>query len=282
MKNIKQYIIWSLSVLALVSCNLDQEIEIELPEYTPQVVVECYIENGQELRVLLSESVPYFDVIPQDPLEYLGNILLEGATVSISYNGNTYELEEGLVVNPFTLQLNNYSNSEVVDVEPGTVFELDIILADGSVLTSSSSMVVPIPIDSSSIQFNPLQPEFARTLIYGTDPSPEPNYIRRILHKGSLDSLEIDFVTSDDLVDTEIFLFGSDYSFEVGDTIINTMIHINKEYYDFFQSAAGAAFINGNPFGQPGQFISNIKGPGDPIGIFTCMSRETLIEIVEE
>ena len=44
----------------------------------------------------------------------------------------------------------------------------------------------------------------------------------------------------------------------------------------------GAAFVNGNPFGQPGQLISNIEGEGNPIGIFTSISVDTTFTIVPE
>ena len=47
-------------------------------------------------------------------------------------------------------------------------------------------------------------------------------------------------------------------------------------------NAPGAAFVNGNPFGQPGQLISNIEGEGNPIGIFTSISVDTTFTIIPE
>ena len=275
--------IYLFAVLAvLVSCDLNQEIEIELPEYTPQITVECYVQNGKPFNLLLTKSVGYFDPLVLDPQEYLEQILVNDAQVSVVVENETYELVNGAFLDPTSFTLNNYASSELVNFDPGTDLALEVKLADGTVLSANTSIVEPLEIDSISIEFNEVQTDMARCLIFGDDNDPEVNYVRRMLHDGSLDSLVIDFVATDEFTEGDRFVFGSDYSFERGDTVINTLIHINKEYYDFYQSVQGAAFVNGNPFGQPGQLISNIKGEGNPIGIFTSISVDTTFTIVPE
>ncbi len=275
--------IYLFAVLAvLVSCDLNQEIEIELPEYTPQITVECYVQNGKPFNLLLTKSVGYFDPLVLDPQEYLEQILVNDAQVSVVVENETYELVNGAFLDPTSFTLNNYASSELVNFDPGTDLALEVKLADGTVLSANTSIVEPLEIDSISIEFNEVQTDMARCLIFGDDNDPEVNYVRRMLHDGSLDSLVIDFVATDEFTEGDRFVFGSDYSFERGDTVINTLIHINKEYYDFYQSVQGAAFVNGNPFGQPGQLISNIEGEGNPIGIFTSISVDTTFTIVPE
>ena len=275
--------IYLFAVLAvLVSCDLNQEIEIELPEYTPQITVECYVQNGKPFNLLLTKSVGYFDPLVLDPQEYLEQILVNDAQVSVVVENETYELVNGAFLDPTSFTLNNYASSELVNFDPGTDLALEVKLADGKVLSANTSIVEPLEIDSISIEFNEVQTDMARCLIFGDDNDPEVNYVRRMLHDGSLDSLVIDFVATDEFTEGDRFVFGSDYSFERGDTVINTLIHINKEYYDFYQSVQGAAFVNGNPFGQPGQLISNIEGEGNPIGIFTSISVDTTFTIVPE
>ena len=275
--------IYLFAVLAvLVSCDLNQEIEIELPEYTPQITVECYVQNGKPFNLLLTKSVGYFDPLVLDPQEYLEQILVNDAQVSVVVENETYELVNGAFLDPTSFTLNNYASSELVNFDPGTDLALEVKLADGTVLSANTSIVEPLEIDSISIEFNEVQTDMARCLIFGDDNDPEVNYVRRMLHDGSLDSLVIDFVATDEFTECDRFVFGSDYSFERGDTVINTLIHINKEYYDFYQSVQGAAFVNGNPFGQPGQLISNIEGEGNPIGIFTSISVDTTFTIVPE
>lgn len=282
MRTIKSIIYIAICFATLVSCDLNQEIEIELPEYTPQITVECYVESGKPFNLLLTKSVGYFDPLVVDPQEYLEQILVNDATVSISAGNDKYELDNGIFLDPVSFKLNNYGRAEALEFDPGTELSLEIQLSDGTVLTSASTVLEPFEIDSVSIEFNEIQEDMARCLIFGDDNDPEINYVRRMLHDGSLDSLVIDFVATDEFTEGDRFIFGSDYSFERGDTIINTLIHINKEYYDFYQSVQGAAFVNGNPFGQPGQIISNIEGEGNPIGIFTCITVDTTFNIVPE
>ena len=107
------------------------------------------------------------------------------------------------------------------------------------------------------------------------------NYYRRLLHKNSLDSIPIlDFAANDQFNDEDQIVFGSAFEFEPGDTIINTVMQITPEYYDFLQSLFGAIFSNGNPFAQPGRLLSNIESDvSEPEGIFTCFRtyRDSMI-----
>ena len=283
MRFFAKYISLFIAGFSLVSCNLNQEIEIDLPEYTPQVVVECYVENGKQMQLLLTESSSYFDAFVLDPVEYIAQILVNDATISINVGGTDYEMENGLFLDPLSLRFNNYSSADIIDVEPGTEMSLDITLADGTKLSAQSTMIAPFEIDSVAVEFSPTQPDNARTLIFGTDTDAEINYFRRMLHKTSRDSVAlIDFVASDEFNNGDEILFGSNYDFERGDTCINTLIHITKDYYDFYQSVQGAAFVNGNPFAQPGQFISNISGDNNPIGVFTSISVDTTFTIIPD
>ena len=51
-----------LAVLAFFSaCNLTNDVNIDLPDYDRQPVVECYLEPGKPFRLLLSQSYSFFD-----------------------------------------------------------------------------------------------------------------------------------------------------------------------------------------------------------------------------
>jgi hypothetical protein len=54
--------IYFLLLVALVfaSCDLEKEIELELPEYERQTVVECYLEPGLPFTLLLTKSDGFF------------------------------------------------------------------------------------------------------------------------------------------------------------------------------------------------------------------------------
>jgi len=57
----------SLLSLLLTACGLQQTVDLDLPEYEPEVVVECYLEPGQPNPNRYYE--PRFS--PLDPRRYL-------------------------------------------------------------------------------------------------------------------------------------------------------------------------------------------------------------------
>lgn len=75
-----------LPLLALLSaCDMEKDIEVDLPDHAPQLVVECYLEPGKPLRATVLESSGYFDE-PVPPL-------VPDARVYITHNGQRVELE---------------------------------------------------------------------------------------------------------------------------------------------------------------------------------------------
>ncbi len=80
--------IFPFAVLILVSCNLTRDVDIELPEYDRQPVVECYLEPGKPFRLLLTRSYAFFDEFGLDS-NFLQNTLYGGAVVTISYDGDS-------------------------------------------------------------------------------------------------------------------------------------------------------------------------------------------------
>jgi hypothetical protein len=95
------------------------------------------------------------------------------------------------------------------------------------------------------------------------------NYYRRFLHKSTtrrapeLRTWFTDLTTTNGRI-----TIGSRFSFKRGDTVIATVYHLNKGYYDFIQSSDNAEDANQSPLEQPSAIISNIKGG---IGIFTII-----------
>jgi hypothetical protein len=273
-----KYLLICLTLL-LASCNLTQEVEIELPEYDRQPVVECYLEPGQPIRLLLTRSYAFFDPFGLDS-NFLENTLLDGALVTVSYDGKTDTLINGLtfVFNP--VKLYNYSSPSRVPVTPGMQFYLNILLPDGNTVTGQTTMLPHVPIDSVLLEWSPNNDTLARVLTYITDDPGAENYYRRMLNYASLDSVpEQDFLVNDRLNTTNLIAFGTGYEAGEGDTVINTIFHITKPHYDYIESVQLAIFGNVNPFAQPSPIKSNVSGTGNPLGIFTCLvyDRDTTI-----
>lgn len=279
MKSLR-YIFWFLATLTvLAACNLEKEVDIELPAYDRQPVVECYLEPGKPFRLLLTSSYGFFDPFGLDS-NFLQKTLLQGATVTISYDNEVVTLANvpALETNPF--KIFNYTSPATVPATTGTEFTLNITLPDGKTISGKSTMLPFVPIDSIRVEWNPEQDTLARMLTYITDDQLQVNFYRRLLNYGSLDSVpDQDFLVSDRISTTELIAFGTGYELAVGDTVFNSIYHISKDYYDYIESVQLAVFGNLNPFAQPSPIKSNVSGTGNPLGIFTCLvyDRDTTI-----
>lgn len=279
----KSFILLICSVLLIGlcwSCNLEKEIDIELPEYDPKTVVECYLEPGKPYQLLLTRSSSYFSPFDTTTSGLLQNLLVNGAKVSIMHAGTRYDLENRLVIDQSSQKLYNYFNEELVPKDYIETFELFVELEDGSTITGSTKLLPVVPLDSIKIEFRESD-TLARVLTYFTDIPNENNFYRRMLHKSSLDSAAFQDFTLDDRVVENTVVFGTGYEFEAGDTLFNTLFHIDRTYFDFLESVNNAVLSNGNPFGQPSPINSSLEGTARSLGIFTGLSYTREVTIVE-
>ena len=268
-----------LTTLSLAACNLTQDVDIELPDYAGQPVVECYLEPGQPFRLLLTNSYGFFDPFGLDS-NFLDKTLLQGALVTISYDGTTDTLANTLIPTFSPFKIYNYNSSSVVPSTVGTTFNLNIVLLNGTNITGQTTMLPKVPIDSIVLEWSETNDTSARVLTYITDDLSMDNFYRRLLNYASLDSVpEQDFLVSDRLNTTNKVVFGTGYDLVEGDTVINSILHIEEAYYNYYESVLLAIQGNQNPFAQPSPIKSNVKGTGNPLGIFTTLvvDRNTLI-----
>lgn len=269
-----------LFIFYLSSCgNLEKEIDLKIPAYESQLVVECYLQPFRPLSLVLTRSAAYFDPFAQNDFDFLENILVDSAEVRISYGGESYLLNNQIFFDFETQKLYNYYLPASVPLNTDLDFTLEIKTADGQTVTGRTKILPVVPIDSVIVEFSEEVDTLARVLTYFTDNINEENFYRRMLHKGSLDTIpEVDFTVLDDVVEGNgKVVFGTSFNFVEGDTVINSLFHIDREYHDFLESITFAADANGNPFGQPAAINSNLMG--DAIGIFTGVSvaRNTVV-----
>lgn len=267
------------SLVLLGACNLSKDVEIDLPGYDRQPVVECYLEPGKPFRLLMTRSYAFFDTLGLSS-NFLQNALLDGALVTISYNGQTDTLANQFTIVPNPLKIFNYVGQNLVPAEPGTAFSLFIRLADGGEIRSTTQMVSFVPIDSVVVSFLSDTDSLARILTYITDDQSQQNFYRRMLHYGSLDSVpEQDFIVNDRFTETALVAFGTGYELKEGDTVFNTIFHLSSDYYDFKESVDLAVSGLLNPFAQPSPIKGNVSGSANPVGIFAPLvyDRDTTI-----
>lgn len=270
-----------LGLAFLAACNLTKDVDINLPDYERQPVVECYLEPGKPFRLLLTQSYSFFDPFGLDS-SFLNKTLLQGALVTISYNGQTDTLANQLTFESSPLKIFNYVGTKIVPATVGANYTLNIVLENGSTITGQTTMLPFVPLDSVVVSWNPQRDTLARVLAYITDDLNQPNYYRRMLHYGSLDSFpEQDFLVNDRISTNALIAFGTGYELTRGDTVFNTIFHITKDYSDYVESYQLAVAGSANPFAQPSRIKSNVSGSANPLGIFTCLVYDRDTTIIE-
>jgi len=275
------------TIMLFAACNLQNEVELELPSYTPQPVLECYLEPGVQFNLLLTKSFEFFAPFDTSDGQFLENVIETGAEITIRFDGKEVVLQEGFIFNPFTQKVSNYWSNEIVPEDYENEFELEARLSDGTTITGKTFIPIPIALDSVVIEFESDAPEdtLARALTYFTDPDPTvENRFRRQFHWNNLiDSIpEQDFIASDQFSDDGRIVFGTGFDYPVGDTVFNTIFNLNRDYSDFLESVIISVQSNGNPFGQPSGIDSNLSGTANPLGIFTGLSFARDITIIEK
>ena len=267
-------LLWIAISVAFLGCLPEKEVEIKLPDYERQLVVECYMEPGKPFRMLLMESVGFNDG--------LDTPLVENALIIVSHNGIRDTLHESFSFEPIGFKIFNYNSNNVVPVDYSTEYELLVRSLDGREVTAKAKVQAPVTIDALNLEFN--QDSLASLTIRWQDIPGMANFYRCSLHRGTLYSgdpayeggLEFDFTVDDRIGDGEMFTIGTFFDFKHGDTLIASVAQIDEPYWRYLNSVSDAASSNGNPFAQPGIIQSTVTGG---IGVFTGfqIARDTII-----
>ncbi|MBA9078589.1 DUF4249 domain-containing protein [Rufibacter quisquiliarum] len=245
---------------------MEQEIEVKLPTLPSQLVVECYLENGQPYRLALSESQSYFAGNQPSPVD--------DAKVTITKNNEPpVSLTFKLVADEKNEKVYTHQNTRVVDGKPGDVFTLLITDPRGRRLTGTTTVLAPVPFDSVGYKFNdkPVESQEAYLLVRWQDQPSVKNFYRLLAHQdsaGVVDS-KMDAELNDRLRDGKKITYTTTYRFKHDDTLNIKLFHIDEAYYNFISSIEDARRANGNPFAQPVSIKSTVAGG---FGVFTHLN----------
>ncbi len=265
--NYKLYLLLLPFLVWLSGCDLEKDIEVELPDHEPQLVVECYLEPGKPLRATILETSAYFDP-PESPL-------VADAEVYISHNGRRIKLVNQPVYDKEANKLYSHQSPERMTGKPGDIYSIEVTDGKGRKATGFTTILPKVPIDTIEWKFNDKEKAYLLTT-FQDDPNTRDFY-RYMTHRDSLHTdSERDFVSDDDLTNGKRTSFGSAYNYEKGDTLVISLFHIEKAYYEYLQSTSDAKSANGNPFAQPSKIKSTIQGG---FGVFTNLAydRKTVI-----
>ena len=269
--------------LASAGCGkLQNDIDVPLPSYPSELVVECYLEPGKVPSLAVTTSVPYLAaVLPQVPNDVTVTLTLpNGTTVPLAFAPNYKALTDSTGE-----KFHSHIGRDPLVARPGDVFGLDVRDGRGRHLTATTTMMTPIPIDSVEFKFNDKTgtERKAYFLTNFRDPATPDDAYRLQLHKGDparralLKGPEVDNSFQDRLNNGRNFTVGTSYRFLAGDTVTATLYHTDNAYFLFRQSVRDARNANGNPFAQPAAIASNVRGG---IGIFTVLSATRATKVL--
>ena len=306
--------IYTISLLLLfVSCT--KEVEIAIPGYEEQIVIDGSIKTGQPAIVLLSTTANIYS--PTNLEAYLSGFI-SGATVVVSDGNITETLVEictdnlppgteelaaaffGLPVDELiNLNLCGYFSTSIVG-EVGKTYSLDVQV-NGEIYTSVTSILQPTALDS--LYWKPEAPLEDHGWSWATLSDPPGSYdayvweVQRLntLPDGSRDPIVykpfgpyfddafFDGLTFEFAYENPINIFDEEVDqayrgyYPQGDTILVTFSKIGEAEFNFFEKKYNQMYTAGNPFATPTNIPTNIVGGA--LGVWAGFSptSDTLI-----
>lgn len=270
MKTVKgPHLIYTLTLLLgglLAACQ--QGIDVMLPPYESKIVLECYLEDGQPLRLSLLESQPYLAVSAP--------VLVNGATVVLAHQGKTDTIPNLPAVNLATGKSYNYSSPKRIKADYDAPYTLTVTDKRGQVLTATTRFIRPVAIKSITPEFNDKGKAYGLTK-FDDNPQTKNFYRLTLTRNRRIDTLSLNALIDDSFSNGKEINWGSGYTFQSGDTLYATLYHCTEDYYKFLTTAQSARQANVNPFSASGEVISNVKGG---LGVFAALSYDTKTAIV--
>ena len=285
-------------LFSAAGCNLEKEVDVVLPAYTPELVVECYLKEGEVPRLTVVESGAYLPTrvgtgqptitLPTATTPTLGLGLPNGITIQLPVdvtvrltlpNGQVMPLLFVPGIDPTTRKVFTHIGTAPLVLQPGQRFTLDVRDTRNHHITGTAGVPSFIPIDSVRYGFNGLSGSDRRAniLTRWTDPVASADYYYLLLNKISEPNDDSgDYLLNDQLFNGQTYTAPTTYRFTPGDTMTATLYHMEQSHYNFQQSVLGAVSANTNPFAQPARIRSTVQGG---LGVFAVLvsDRRTVV-----
>jgi Domain of unknown function (DUF4249) len=243
-----------------VSC--DKVIEVKLPAYEPEIVVEMYLHPGQPLRCLLIESLPYTDTAINKPVKDAVIIFSDG----LRNDTLTYEINQDKLTGRFY----NYFNPKIVARDSTKTYTLTVFTKTQKITARTAFSESIAKIDSVLVKESLNEKDSFSVGVAISDPESLANYYRVLIGKQfNFFGEEItDLRTNDVAFNGKSFSFFSEPDFAKNDTVTVRVYSLHRDHFNYLESVGNARRSNFNPFSQPSLIKSNITGG---LGIFTTI-----------
>jgi hypothetical protein len=259
--------------LLATGCGLQKDVDVELPAEPAQLVVECYLEAGKVPEMTVSETVPYLSApTPEVPTDVTVTL------TSPSGRRETLRFQPGQ--NLLTRKFYTHRGLRPLNIAPGDTWQLTVTDTKGRTVTGSATMPATVPFDAIQWQFNdrPADERKAMVTVKFQDPPGVGDFYRFQVHNDSIsEDPDVEYYPEDRLLDGQLVTLGTSYEFAPDDTLIVSLFHLDRPYYNFLRSINDAQSANGNPFGQPAAVQSTVQGG---IGVFAILNYQRRMIIV--
>lgn len=271
MKTLRNIFIAISITLSFNSC-LPEPIPIELDETESKLVISSQLIPEEIMIVIVTRSISALDYSQEDGAissELLNEILVDGALVTITYDGIVDTLQEvvgipGLYASASTPQIIN------------TVYKLYVYdPATGDTVTSQAAMLRQITMDSVSAKREVLEETEKVIIDYSfTDPVDEENWyminfislnenageqtVNPFLEEEKILTESIFF--SDKIIENGMYNGVEEIYYWTSDTIVVTISNISKEYFNFLNSSKRNDNFLSGLLNDPQTYPTNING----------------------
>lgn len=264
-------------VVAVLS-GCEKDINFDLKDEEPKLVVEATIENGQPPVVFLSNSLSFFSQISP---QLLANSFVRGAEVTVSNGTKTHKLKEyttpligGYGLSYYSIDSANLASAFVGEFNKS--YSLKITSQGKEYNATTTIPSITRRIDSLWYKAGPPQLDTNKVIVMvrATDPPGFGDYIRYFTSRNrspflpglnsAFDDLFIDGTTYELQVqagvDRNTVVKEDDLFFNKGDTVVFKLSNIDKATYDFWRTMEYSYQSVGNPFSTPTKVLGNIQG----------------------
>jgi hypothetical protein len=242
-----------------------------IPDPGNLIVVDGWIESGQQAKVLLTRNSPYFSSIDSASMR---SLVLTRAKVTVSDGENSEVL---------TLRKNEsyfppfiFEGNEIIG-DTGKTYTVTALFG-GNEVTATTTIPAKVELDTVYFKLEENSDSLGTIYIEFRDPPEYKNYYRILTRRKTKDpryystmvmALDDVFFSGEKFGFSisrgpESFLssYGNEY-FQVGDTVSIKFCTIDKSHYEFWSSFQDESFNSSNPFASSlSQIKSNISGDG--------------------
>ena len=277
---------WAVICTTMLSC--DTEPEIDLPEPDVKIVVDGWIESGDQAKVFLTSNSPYLSPIDSVSLR---DLVLSRAKVSLDDGENSEVLilrKDERYFPPY------YYEGNLIIGEPGKTYTISAEYGGKSIL-AETTIPESVPIDSCYFELLEGEDSVGYIVLEFTDPPDDKNYYRIFTKRSGLDDRYIPSLVmalNDQHFSGEKLRFTlyrasrsyltteSDNYYRLGETIELKLMTMDRVSYEFWNSYQDEVLNSTNPFASSlSEVRSNITGDGLGVWSGYGVSTDTIFTV---